>query len=44
VREIAPYVLKHRLIVSDGTTADDVLEAALDVAPQRVLTAVPAAG
>jgi MoxR-like ATPase len=30
VREVAPYVLRHRLICREGTNADDALQAALD--------------
>ena len=30
VREVAPYVLRHRLITRGGTTPEDVLTAALD--------------
>jgi MoxR-like ATPase len=33
VREIAPYVLLHRLIVKDGTTAEDEFRAALEQVP-----------
>ncbi|HEU5491101.1 MAG TPA: MoxR family ATPase, partial [Gaiellaceae bacterium] len=37
VREIAPYVLRHRLIVSEGLSPDDVLRTVLEQvpAPQR---------
>ena len=37
VREIAPYVLRHRLIVSEGLSPDDVLRMVLEQvpAPQR---------
>ncbi len=30
VRDVAPYVLRHRLICREGTTPDDALQAALD--------------
>ena len=33
VREIAPYVLRHRLILQDGTSADDVLQTVLEQVP-----------
>ena len=33
VREIAANVLKHRLILEDGVTADDVLRKALELVP-----------
>jgi MoxR-like ATPase len=38
VREIAPYVLRHRLILEDGVNADDVLRTVLEQVPvpQRV--------
>jgi MoxR-like ATPase len=38
VREIAPYVLRHRLILADGMSADDVLNTLLQQvpAPERV--------
>jgi MoxR-like ATPase len=37
VREIAPYVLRHRLILEEGLTPDDVLRTVLEQvpAPQR---------
>jgi len=37
VREIAPFVLRHRLILGEGLTADEVLRTALEQvpAPQR---------
>jgi MoxR-like ATPase len=39
VREIAPYVLRHRLIVADGVSEDDALMRAFELvpAPTRVL-------
>ncbi len=40
VREIAPYVLRHRLIVSPKTTPDAVLQAALAAVPTPVLAPV----
>jgi hypothetical protein len=30
VRDVAPYVLSHRLICREGTTPEDALRAALD--------------
>jgi MoxR-like ATPase len=33
VREIAPYVLRHRLILEDGQTPDDVLRTVLEQVP-----------
>ena len=33
VREIAPNVLRHRIIVQDGTTPDEVLRKALELVP-----------
>ena len=33
VREIAPYVLRHRLIVEEGVNRDDALQAVLDRVP-----------
>jgi MoxR-like ATPase len=38
VQEIAPYVLRHRLILADDVTADDVLQTLLErvPAPERV--------
>ena len=33
VQEIAPYVLRHRLIVDEGTSPDDALRAALEQVP-----------
>ena len=33
VREIAPYVLRHRLILEDGVDADDVLRTVLEQVP-----------
>jgi MoxR-like ATPase len=33
VREIAPYVLRHRLILEEGLTADDVLQQVLEQVP-----------
>jgi MoxR-like ATPase len=40
VREIAPYVLRHRIILEEGLTADEVLQKALEQvpAPQRAYT------
>jgi MoxR-like ATPase len=36
VREIAPYVLRHRLILEEGVSADDVLRIALERVPEPV--------
>jgi MoxR-like ATPase len=36
VREMAPYVLRHRLITREGTTQDDALRQALDSVPAPV--------
>jgi len=33
VREVAPYVLRHRLILEDGVSEDDVLRTVLDQVP-----------
>ena len=33
VREIAPYVLRHRLILEEGLSADDVLQTVLEQVP-----------
>jgi MoxR-like ATPase len=33
VREIAPYVLRHRMIVEDGLTPDEVLRTLLEQVP-----------
>jgi MoxR-like ATPase len=33
VREVAPYVLKHRLIVEDGVKEEDILAKALELVP-----------
>jgi MoxR-like ATPase len=42
VREMAPYVLRHRLIMNgDTTTPDEALQQALDSIPAPVPTAVP---
>jgi MoxR-like ATPase len=40
VREIAPYVLRHRLILEEGLSADDVLQQVLEQvpAPQHAYT------
>jgi MoxR-like ATPase len=42
VREIAPYVLRHRLIVEEGTTPDDALRMAMDQVPAPDHVPVPA--
>ncbi|MCS7007554.1 MAG: MoxR family ATPase [Thermoleophilia bacterium] len=36
VREMAPYVLRHRLIVAPGTSRDEMLRRALDATPAPV--------
>jgi len=36
IREMAPYVLRHRLAVRDGITQDEALEKALDSVPAPV--------
>jgi MoxR-like ATPase len=41
VREMAPYVLRHRLVFSDDTSADEVLQAAMNSVPMPVPTPVP---
>jgi MoxR-like ATPase len=33
VREMAPYVLRHRLILDEGLNADDVLNSVLEQVP-----------
>nr|MBA3333804.1 hypothetical protein [Actinomycetota bacterium] len=33
VREMAPYVLRHRMILSEGASADEVLQRAMDSVP-----------
>jgi len=38
VREIAPYVLRHRLILQDGLNADDVLRTILERVPAPALS------
>jgi MoxR-like ATPase len=38
VREMAPYVLRHRLILGDGASADDVLNTVLERVPVPALT------
>src|SRR4029079_19358002 len=40
VREIAPYVLRHRIILDEGRSADDVLRTVLEQVPvpERVYT------
>jgi len=39
VQEIAPYVLRHRLIVSEGTSPDEALNMALEQVPVPETTA-----
>jgi MoxR-like ATPase len=41
VREMAPFVLRHRLILKEGYNADDVLEQAIAAIPVPAPTAVP---
>ncbi|HXF97168.1 MAG TPA: MoxR family ATPase [Gaiellaceae bacterium] len=41
VREMAPYVLRHRLIVGDGTTPDEVLQTALASVPSPAPVPAP---
>jgi hypothetical protein len=36
VREMTPFVLRHRLVVSDGTTPDEALQAAMAAVPTPV--------
>jgi MoxR-like ATPase len=43
VREIAPYVLRHRLIVDDALTADEVLRTALEAVPAPAPVGKPVA-
>jgi MoxR-like ATPase len=38
VREIAPYVLRHRLILEDGLSADDVLRTIIERVPAPART------
>jgi MoxR-like ATPase len=38
VREMAPYVLRHRLIVEDGVSQDDALQRAIESVPAPVET------
>jgi hypothetical protein len=33
---MAPYVLRHRLILSEGASADEVLQRAMDSVPTPV--------
>jgi MoxR-like ATPase len=40
VREMAPYVLRHRLILSEGASADEVLQRAMDSVPTPVASRV----
>jgi MoxR-like ATPase len=40
VREMAPYVMKHRLILKPGANADEVLEQAIKAVPAPVPSAV----
>ena len=39
VKEIAPYVLRHRLIVEEGTTQEEALEAVLERVPEPEIAA-----
>jgi len=43
VREMAPYVLKHRLVVTEETTAEEALQLALSSVPTPVAPAAPTA-
>jgi MoxR-like ATPase len=43
VQEIAPYVLRHRLIVDDALTADEVLRTALEAVPVPAAPGKPVA-
>ena len=36
VREMAPFVLRHRLILKPGANADEVLEQAIEAVPAPV--------
>ena len=36
VREMAPYVLTHRMILTEGANADEVLQRAMDSVPAPV--------
>jgi MoxR-like ATPase len=36
VREMAPYVLKHRMILTEGANAVEVLQRAMDSVPAPV--------
>ena len=40
VREIAPYVLRHRILLDEGRSADDVLRTVLEQVPvpERIYT------
>jgi len=42
VREMAPHVLTHRLVVSDETTPDAALQAAMSSVPTPVPSPAPA--
>jgi MoxR-like ATPase len=43
VREMAPYVLRHRLVVNDETTAEEALQTALSSVPTPVAPTTPTA-
>jgi MoxR-like ATPase len=43
VQQIAPYVLRHRLIVDDALTADEVLRTALEAVPVPAAVGKPVA-
>ena len=43
VQEIAPYVLRHRLIVDEALTPDEVLQTALEAVPAPAPAAKPVA-
>ena len=36
VREMAPFVLRHRLVLEDGLTPDEALETAMSSVPTPV--------
>jgi len=40
VQEMAPYVLRHRMILAQGASADEVLKRAMDAVPASVPTRV----
>jgi MoxR-like ATPase len=36
VKEMAPFVLRHRMILTEGASADEVLQRAMDAVPAPV--------